>query len=282
MIAACGAVKLEKGDGGLEALRITNGAATARVYLLGATVTDFQPTGQKPVIFVSSEAIYQEGKAIRGGIPICWPWFGPKWDDPKAPQHGLVRAKIWDVESVRELNPSLTEVVLTTSAGELLARFKLTVGQSLSVELESINNGRTSVRVEEALHTYLAVGDSRQVTIDGLARATYIDKTDQGAHKEQGSKPIRFTAETDRVYLDTEATCVLTDPVMKRKITVAKSGSKSTVVWNPWIDKSKALTDFGDDEWQRMCCIETANAADNHVMLSAGESHLISTTISVA
>ena len=127
----------------------------------------------------------------------------------------------------------------------------------------------------------MVVGDSRQVSIDGLGGSTYIDKVANGQRILQPAEAIRFAGETDRVYLNTAATCVLTDPAMKRKITVAKSGSKSTIVWNPWIDKAKALSDFGDDEWQTMCCIETANAADDHLMVAPGQTHVTTTEISV-
>lgn len=258
------------GDGLIKVV-VRNAAATAEVYLLGATVTHFQPHGQaRPVLFVSSQSNFKPDKAIRGGIPVCWPWFGPHPSDGSKPQHGLVRAREWTLASVTAVDPETTQLRFEIDAGDgsgASAVYTVTVGRTLQLSLKSLNRGDAPVRLEEALHTYFTVGDSRQVTIDGLAQTEFIDKTAGGQRKRQGDEPISFAGETDRVYLNTQSACVLVDPVLKRTITVNKTGSKSTVVWNPWVEKSKALADFGDDEWQQMCCIETANAADNALTL---------------
>ncbi|HRK30479.1 MAG TPA: D-hexose-6-phosphate mutarotase [Tepidisphaeraceae bacterium] len=266
-------VTFKEGRGGLPLIAIENAAAVAEIYLLGATLTHFQRRGHEPVIFVSSEALFQEGKAIRGGVPICWPWFGPKWDDPKAGQHGLVRNKPWQMTSAIVVDSKTTRLRLDSQAGGLSVGLEVEVGLNLKLSLQTKNGSDAPARIEDALHTYLCVGDSRQVSIDGLAGATYIDKVAGGERKQQPSEAIRFTGETDRVYLHSESVCKLTDPVMRRCITVSKHGSRSTIIWNPWVDKSKSLVDFGDEEWQKMCCIETANAADNHLMLSPGQTH---------
>ena len=149
----------------------------------------------------------------------------------------------------------------------LLAEYVVEVGPTLRLALRSRNAGDKPARLEMALHTYLAVGDSRQVRISGLEGVEYIDKVSGGQRVRQGDEPIAFSGETDRVYLNTESPCLLEDPVWRRTITVRKTGSKSTVVWNPWAAKAHALPDFGDDEWERMCCIESANAADNALEL---------------
>jgi glucose-6-phosphate 1-epimerase len=266
---------------GMPKIRLRNDAAVAEVFLHGATVTHFQPVGDEPLLFLSSSSLFQPDKAIRGGIPICWPWFGPKWDDPKAPQHGVARTRCWDLADVRRVDATRTDLLFRLDVGFAYAEYRVRVGPSLRVDLTTFNRSTEPLRVEEALHTYLTVGDSRQVSISGLSGATYIDKVAGGERKRQGEAPIRFTAETDRVYLDTVSTCLLSDPVLKRTVVVSKSGSSSTVVWNPWVDKSRAFSDFGDDEWQRMCCIETANAADNHLMLEPGGSHAIGTEIRI-
>ncbi|MDW8261796.1 MAG: D-hexose-6-phosphate mutarotase [Phycisphaerales bacterium] len=274
-------VTIRPGHGGLPTIVIHNPSASAEVYCLGATVTHYAPKGHEPILFVSQKSHFQEGKAIRGGIPICWPWFGPKPDDPGAPQHGLVRSRLWQVDAIRPIDDLRTELQLSIRVGDLAASCFVRVGPELQVSLRSENLGTTTARLEEALHTYLRVGDSRQVRIEGLAGVDYIDKVAGQARKQQPPEPVTFVAETDRVYLNTESPCVLIDPVLRRRITIDKSGSRSTVVWNPWIDKSRTLTDFGDEEWQQMCCIETANVADNHLLLSAGQAHAISATIRV-
>lgn len=267
---------------GLIKASCTNTACTGELFLHGATVTHFEPAGQKPVIFVSRESFFQPDKAIRGGIPICWPWFGPHPTDARQPQHGLVRAVPWQLQAVQKLDTSRTRLKLAVQTHDADAVLLVTFGPKLELSLQTTSKSGSAFRLEEALHTYLHVGDSRKVWIEGLAGRTYIDKTAKGVRAEQSAKPIRFESETDRVYLNTESACVLNDPVLGRKITVNKTGSKSTVVWNPWFDKARALSDFGDDEWQKMCCIETANAADNHILLASGQSHTMTAEIAVS
>lgn len=257
------------GEGLIKAVIHTR-AASAEVYLHGATVTHWQPVDQpQPVLFLSEHSFLKPDKPIRGGVPICWPWFGPHPTDSRQPQHGLVRARAWRLASVQTLDAARTRLKFEIEVPGASAAFTLTVGPTLQMSLKSRNEGDQPLRVEEALHTYLTVGDSQSVHITGLEGQEYIDKTAGGARRRQGAaQPVRFTGETDRIYLNSETTCVLHDPVLKRRISVHKTGSRSTVVWNPWIDKSRALSDFGDDEWTRMCCIESANAADNALMLS--------------
>jgi len=160
--------------------------------------------------------------------------------------------------------------------------FEIRLGSTLSMALSVTNPGEAPVTFEEALHTYLAVGDVRRAAVEGLEGASYVDKVDGGRRKTQGANPVAIDSETDRLYLDTEAEALLTDPVFGRRIRVAKTGSRSTVVWNPWVAKSKAMPDFGDDEWPGMICVETANAADNAVTLPAHTSHVMTAAISIA
>jgi glucose-6-phosphate 1-epimerase len=144
------------------------------------------------------------------------------------------------------------------------------------------NRDATPFTYEAALHTYFHVSDAREVEVTGLEGVEFIDKVDAGTRKQQGAEPLRFTGETDRVFVQTTAPVTLHDPGMKRRIVVEKTGSLTTVVWNPWIAKSAAMADFGDDEWPGMVCIETANAGENAVTLAPGAVHLMSTLISVA
>jgi glucose-6-phosphate 1-epimerase len=269
------------GDGLVKAV-ITNKAATAEIFLLGATVTHWQPVGQsRPVLFTSAESHFKPDKAIRGGIPVCWPWFGPHPTDPRQPQHGLVRNKPWKLANMQTIDPTRTRLRFEIETDAAAAALTVTVGPTLHVALRTRNRGASPMRLEEALHTYLHVGDSRQVEIAGVENREYIDKVAGGARKTQDAGPVRFTGETDRVYLDTESPCVLRDAALGRTITVAKGGSRSTVIWNPWVDKAASLSDFGDDEWTKMCCIEAANAADNAIELPKNGEHEIWAEISV-
>lgn len=269
------------GQGLIKAI-LTNQGCSAEVFLHGATVTHWQPTGQaQPVLFVSGKSLFKPDKAIRGGIPICWPWFGPHPTDARQPQHGLVRNKPWRLVTVQKLDSARTRLRFEIEIPGGSAEYTVIFGPTLELSLRSRNLADTPMRLEEALRTYLRVGDSRQVEIDGLENVEYIDKTAGGERKRQLADPVRFAGETDRVYLNTEATCVLSDPVLARRVSVHKTGSRSTVVWNPWIDKARSLSDFGDDEWTGMCCIETANAAENAIELPRRSEHEMTVQIEV-
>jgi glucose-6-phosphate 1-epimerase len=269
------------GKGGLTCLRLTPEAGEAEVYLHGGHVTHFKPRGGAPVLFLSGGSRFGPTAAIRGGIPVIFPWFGARADDPKAPAHGFARTAEWEVESVERAGGGVTAMLrLAADAAtqatwphRFVLRERIEVGPALGVSLEVENTGGAPFAFEEALHTYLAIGDIGQASVAGLAGTTYIDKTAGMARKAAGAAPLRLTAETDSVFLGTRAACVLDDPPGGRRVVVEKDGSATTVVWNPWADKAKAMSDLGDDEWRRMICIETANAADDRVTLPPGQRH---------
>lgn len=281
--------RIEPGAGGLSRIVITGPAADAHIYLHGAHVTHFQPKGSEPVLFMSGKSLFAPGKAIRGGVPVIFPWFGPRAGDPSAPAHGFARTAEWELlDATKDANDVVARLRLRSSDAtrkwlpndfELI--YSVRVGASLELSLEVRNTSSAAFTFEEALHTYLAVGDVRTVEIEGLGGKTFIDKTAAQQRKTQQGA-IRIESETDRVYLDTPDTVTAFDPAMGRRLSVAKTGSRTTVVWNPWIDKARAMADFGDDEWPRMLCIETANAADNAVTLAAGQSHRMTTAINCA
>lgn len=280
-------IRFEPGEGNLTRAVITSPDGEAHVYLHGAHVTHYQPEGQSPVLFMSRKSHFAPAKAIRGGIPVIFPWFGPRAGDPSAPAHGFARTMEW---SVAQTKPTGSAVGLTLSlkSSDSTRRFfrhdfellyTVTVGTSLTLSLEVRNCSASEFTFEEALHTYLSVADVRQVAIEGLDGRTFIDKTVAGARTRQ-SGPIHIGRETDRVYLDTPDDVRVNDSVQRRQLLVSKTGSQTTVVWNPWIDKAKALSDFGDDEWPTMLCIETANAADNALRIAPGNSHMMIATLS--
>jgi len=282
-----GHISFESGKGGLPVAEIHNAHATATVALQGGHVISFQPHGEKPVLWVSSKALYQAGKAIRGGIPVCWPWFGPHPSDSTKPAHGFVRTALWNViataagttgETHLRLGISSSPETLDLWPHDFSLELRVTVSKELTVELVTHNTGNYDFILSEALHSYFNISAVGSVRIEGLSNMTYIDKIDGSQQKTQQGA-IVVTSETDRVYLDTENECVIYDAGFARKIHIAKMGSRSTVVWNPWIEKSKTFKDFSPDEYVDMLCIETANADKNAVTVHAGRSHHLITRI---
>jgi glucose-6-phosphate 1-epimerase len=272
-------VTLDAGKGGLPRVRVRNALGAAEIYLDGGHVTSFIPAGGSDLLWMSAQSLFAEGKPIRGGIPLCWPWFGP---DPKGlgrAGHGVARLARWTPVSAAQLHDGRTRIDLALDPCPATApgidqpfHLDLTVivGRELDVRLTTVNTGRSALTIDDALHTYFAVHNVRSTTITGLDGIGYVDKVDGGARKVQVGA-IAFTGETDRVYLPTTGTTVIDDGA--RRIRVAKSGSAATVVWNPWTAKAKAMADFGDDEWTGMLCIEAANCLDAPIHLLPGTAH---------
>ncbi len=262
--------------------------ASAHVYRHGAHVSHFQPRGERPVLWVSEHSQYAPGKPLRGGVPLCFPWFGPKQGDTTAPLHGFARILPWHLVSV-EKDPAgelLAELALRSDdatrphfAHAFELRLAVTVGRRLRMALTVLNAGDQPFVFEEALHTYFAVGDARRLAITGLAGAGYLDKADGGARKTLGPAALTIAGETDRVFGGHEGAIAIVDAAWARTIEIARTGSSTAVVWNPWQAKAKAMPDFGDDEWTAMVCVESANALADAVTLAPGASHTLATTI---
>jgi len=278
------------GPGGLPRYEITTPLAEAHIYLHGAHVAQFAPAGESPVLFMSAQSWFRPGKPIRGGVPVIFPWFGPRQGDASAPAHGFARTRSWAAESISQqpdgavtvtlrLEPDEETRALWGEPNDWVLRHRITVGAALTMELEIENRGGMPFRCEEALHTYFAVSDVQNVAVHGLKNTEYYDKADGMQRKRQGNDAIRFTAETDRTYVNTAAACVIDDPGLRRRIVIEKAASDSTIVWNPWIAKAKAMQDFGDDEWPRMVCVETGNVADNALEIGPGARHVTKTTV---
>jgi D-hexose-6-phosphate mutarotase len=266
------------GPGDLPTARIDNRHARAEICLLGAHVLSFQPHGEKPILWLSGESHFAVGKPIRGGIPVCWPWFAAHPTDSSKPSHGFVRTALWSLLATRSLEDGATQIELGIESNEeTLAlwphRFELrlvaTVGKTLTVELISRNPGEAAFRYTGALHSYFTVGDAAGIAIHGLEDGDYLDKTEAFARKTQRG-PIQISGSTDRIYLDTNAECVIHDPGLGRRIHVGKDNSHTTVVWNPWISGAARLPDFGDNEYRGMVCVETARAAEDVATVPAG------------
>jgi glucose-6-phosphate 1-epimerase len=288
--AIANALRFETAPGGLTRAVVSTPLAEAEIYQHGAHVAHWTPSGQKPVLFVSSKSFFAEGKAIRGGVPIIFPWFGPRSGGKPGPMHGFARTALWSAESTRLLDNGAVEIVFGLEPDDasrglgfdaFSVRFAATVGSELGMSLEVVNRSGAPLVFEEALHSYFAVSEVRDVAVNGLEGTTYIDKTDGFGRKVQGDAPIHIGKETDQVHLNSAATCVISDESWGRRIVIRKTGSHSTVVWNPWIAKASTLVDMAADEWQGMICVETANVAENALTLEAGASHRMIATVSV-
>lgn len=289
-----GVVTFSANESGLVYASITSAACKAVVYLQGAHIAEWCPVGQEPVLFLSERSIIAPGKSIRGGVPIIFPWFGARTVNQYSsridgPAHGFARTSVWqlagstvngdDVVLTLTLGPDDTTRALGYSVFSLT--YKLVIGESLGLHLTVENQSTETLLFEEALHTYLSVGDARQISITGLSDTDYFDKTDEFKRKHQTESALTLAGETDRPYIGTEAVVTVIDPVLHRQITVSKENSRTTVIWNPWTELTAKLTDMSPDGWMRMVCVETANALDNSVTLSPGEKHTMSAQIVV-
>lgn len=273
---------------GVEFIDINNSHASASICLQGAHICQYKPHAGDELLWLSDEAVFQPNTSIRGGIPICWPWFGihPNEDYPA---HGLVRSVVWQVKTISESDAG-TEVVLAISPDDIdhakfPFAFELTlsvlIGESLELALTTKNTDTSAFVLGEAFHTYFPVSDIADVKVAGLEGENRINTlTTPFSREQQQSALLTVEAETDFVYVDCAGDLVLTDA--SNKITIERTGSQSMVVWNPWIDKSKRLSHFNDDDYHKMMCLESANAFDNTIELSSGETHTMTTKITGA
>ena len=276
--------------GGLPAALIRNTHATATVALHGAHVTAFRPHDHKPVLWISDCNRYKPDSPIRGGIPVCWPWFGAHPQDAALPFHGFARISEWDVVRTAVLDGDVTLIELRLTDGpRTLAlwphafdlRLCVRVGAQLDVELAMTNTGHVPVTCSSALHSYFAVREVTAIRVLGLERARFLDTVPNPPMPRIEDDPITVGAEVDRIYLDTAADCLIEDPGFDRRIRIAKRGSQSTVVWNPWVAKAARLADFGNEEYHEMLCVETTNASSDARVIAPGGQHRLAAVISV-
>ncbi len=277
-----------QGNGGLPRVTISSSHGQGEMYLYGAHVTSWRPADHDEVIFLSTKSLWQEGHAIRGGIPICFPWFRAKADDPHAPAHGVVRTKMWQLESIVENDAGVAVTMFTESdeqsrrwwPGEFRLTHRATFGSELRLELTCSNTGTTRLRFEEALHTYNRVADVAHVRLQGLDGVRFRDNTDSNKEKKQLGDVV-IASETDNAFLDTRGAVDLVDPELHRRIRLEKANSLTTVVWNPWRDGAAKLQDLGDGEWRQFLCVEASNIMEAAVTLEPGEKHTITAVLSV-
>lgn len=266
---------------------IRNAQAEARIALHGAHVLHFQPAGEAPLLWLSETAVFREGKAIRGGIPICWPWFGPDPSGQNRPAHGFARDRFWTLDQVQHEPQSGTQLQFSLPASEVIRAlwphpFKLSlavsVGRRLELRLRMQNLGDTTMRCSGALHSYFSVTDIANTRVSGLDGRPYLDQLDGHARKLQKGE-ITIAREVDRIYVDTPDTVTIDDAGHQRQIEISKRGSLSTVVWNPWIEKSAGMNDFPPEGHRQMLCVETSNAAHDEIWLAPGQAHELACSI---
>jgi dihydroxy-acid dehydratase len=289
-----GQLSFRVGAGGLTYADIDNHGGRATLCLQGAHLVSFRPKSQQePLVWVSDAAKFAAGKSIRGGAPVCWPWFGAHATEAGFPAHGFARTVPWQVTGSRKRNDAKTEITLQLVDDEQTraqwphpTRLTLTVvvGDKLELQLATTNTGSSAIQIGEALHTYLQISDIGAVSVGGLEGATFHDKVDHFATKQQ-SGAIDFSGEVDRVYVNTPADCVIEDAGLKRRIRIAKTGSLSSIVWTPWTEKADKMGDMGQGKsgsgWREMVCVESANAMDNVVTVAPGETHTMAVVYSV-
>jgi D-hexose-6-phosphate mutarotase len=281
---------VEDPDSGLVVAEIDNPLSIARICLQGAHLLTWRPrTSSIPVVWLSDAAQLTPGKSPHSGAPVCWPWFGNHESESGYPAHGFARNAPWEVIATSHDSDGATRITLRLiETGKSRAfwpasstlELAISVGTRLSMALTTTNSGSVDIVIGEAFHTYFQVGDIAQARVIGLENTVYADKVENFARSKQEGT-ITFAGETDRVYLDTSAECIIEDPVLQRRIHVAKSGSRSTVVWTPWQEKGDKMGDLGTDGWRHMLCVESANAMENRVAIKAGESHTLAVEYSV-
>ena len=283
--AALGRVTFLDGQGELPMLEISTAWSTAEIYLLGAHVTQFKKQDEAPLLFLSQCSRFAAGQPIRGGIPVVFPWFGSR---EGLGQHGFARTKRWDLKefapapdgsvSVRLRLPECPEA---SAFPPFTADYLVTVNQSLTLQLIVTNASKDAeFTFENCLHTYFAVGDVTAITIRGLQGLAYLDKVASFQEKTETSDAIRIASEVDRIYQNATGTVEIIDPRFGRRICVEKQGSASTVVWNPWTAKSRQMPDFGDEEYERMICVESGNVASSSISLPPGGSSTLTVKLS--
>ena len=282
-----GRVSVLEGNGDLPKVQVLTDWGSGEIYLHGAHVSDFRKKGEPPLLFTSQFSRFHADQPIRGGVPIIFPWFGPREGEP---MHGFARIADWELHEVvalpeggATLRFSLPDTAEGATWSDFTAYYVVTLTDCLVLELIITNaaEGQTLV-FENCLHTYFAVSDINTVSVTGLKGVTYLDKLDNLAQQTEANDALRVSSEVDRVYLDTTGPIRILDPGFKRNVLIEKAGSASTVVWNPWVAKSQQMPDFGNEEYQQMICVESGNVGKNKIHLPPGQSCVLRVKLSSA
>jgi glucose-6-phosphate 1-epimerase len=271
-------IRLSESSPSYPIFEIDHPTCSARVALHGAQVISWRPADEDEVLYLSPDAVFEEGKAIRGGLPICWPWFNAHPTNPEMPSHGIARIRFWNFISASESDEGVTlQFEIVDGIWSAVVTFK--IGEALEVILETRNPNEIPIVVSGALHPYFAVSDIEQVRVVNLDGADYLDTVGTPTQRKQKGA-LNFSGELDSIY-DSSSNVLLVDDLSGRTLLIEKTGSPSTVVWNPWIEKSAALKDLPNDGYQKFCCIEAAIANDKAVIVMPGSIYVLSIRISV-
>lgn len=269
-------------ENNLQMAVVVNDFATAIVSLYGGQILSFKPHGSEDLLFVSSQSAFEQGIAIRGGIPLCFPWFGAHPNNSDLPNHGFARLKNWEVVSTEQLITGETRLVISLSDDEetkslwshsFQTTLEMVIGKSLLIKWSVKNLGDEPFSISQALHSYFKVGDINKTTITGLEGASYMEVIRSEEPFSGETQPITIAREVDRSYTDTDTASAIIDNEFNRTIKIAKSGSRSTIVWNPWKQLSAKMKDLGDDDYLSFVCVETANVLHNEVQIYPEDSH---------
>jgi D-hexose-6-phosphate mutarotase len=279
-----------KTKNGIQSIALTNKHCSAEFLVYGAQVVSFKPLATQDLLWRSNTTHYCEGKPVRGGIPLCFPWFGPHKTDRNLPAHGFARTSHWTIESITDLSDESTQLILTFASNDFTktlwpfdfsARVVIIAGASLDVTLHYTNTATSPFTVTSALHSYFNISDIGNIVIDGLQNKTYLQGTDSTQCELQQEQRLSVTKEENRRYNGHDGTCTIIDKGFNRKIIVSKRNSNCTVVWNPWIESTRTFADMEPDGYKTMICVEAANIGEYAVTLKPGESSSISTVVAV-
>ncbi|MET0288079.1 MAG: D-hexose-6-phosphate mutarotase [Pseudoxanthomonas sp.] len=271
---------------GVPVLRLTTTQCTAAFSLHGGQLLSWAPAGAADVLWVSPTTTRPPG-AIRGGVPICWPYFAKQGQPDDAIQHGFARNTVWTLASAELDAEGVAELQLSLPASDavpmrLTQRWRL--GTVLQQELTSTQTGDTALTFTDALHTYFHVGDATRVHLEGLEGLDYANKYDGQIYRQQGPWSLddpRDPGRSDRIYHAAGGHYVLHDPALSRRLEIMTGGSASVVVWNPGAEGARGMKDVPDADWTGFVCIEAANALPDEVTLQPGQSHTLSHQVRV-
>jgi D-hexose-6-phosphate mutarotase len=280
-------VTVLEGNGELLKIEANADRSAAEIYLHGAHVTDFRRKDEPPLLFLSRCSRFHADQPIRGGVPVIFPWFGPREGEPV---HGFARLAEWSLHEVTALPEGgltlrfgLSQMDRWATCSRFNASYVVTITDRLELELILTNtSAKQELPVETCLHTYFQVGDIAAVEVAGLEGLSYLDKVDNFALRQQGGDALKIDSEVDRIYLDATGPVEIRDERLRRKIRVEKSGSASTIVWNPWTAKAQQMPDFGDEEYRQMLCVESGNVGRNRIVLAPGRSSALKVMLSAA
>ncbi len=277
-----GYLRFIEGDGGFPFVEVNNGKGTAIISVYAGQVLSYRPAGEtEDLLFLSKLAYYQDGKAIKGGVPVCWPWFGPDPEGQGRPGHGFVRNRYWQVIATEATSDGAGKVTLGLQNSEetfaiwpnaFELTIEITVSDSLTVELVTRNNSEHQLPITQGLHTYFNIGDIDKVQVQGLEDTEYLDKADQGQQRVQQG-PVTVTSEVDRIYLGVDRDLVIDDAALGRRVRIASRHSNTAVVWNPWKEIAASMGDLEDDDYRRFICVETTNADEDVAEIGPGEEY---------